>query len=231
MIIPKHVAIIMDGNGRWGIKHKGSRNLGHNYGTKTVEFIIDAAIDKKIKFLTLYALSTENWKRPITEIQYLLMLLEKFIDKQLRNISKKNIKIKILGNIRKFPIKLRNKLKKAEKLTKLNKKIQINIALNYGSRQEMIQSIKKINQKKISVNEKNISENMYTSNIPDPEILIRTGNTKRLSNFLMWQSIYSEIFFINKLWPDFEKKDFYKILNKFHNINRKFGGLNDRVAK
>ena len=225
MIIPKHVAIIMDGNGRWGIKHKGSRNLGHNYGTKTVELIIDAAIDKKIKFLTLYALSTENWKRPITEIQYLLKLLEKFIDKQLRNISKKNIKIKILGNLRKFPIKLRNKLKKAEKLTKLNKKIQINIALNYGSRQEMIQSIKKINQKKISVNEKNISENMYTSNIPDPEILIRTGNRFRLSNFLLWQSSYTEIFFVRKLWPEFTKKDFSKIISSFLKVRRNFGGI------
>ncbi len=227
MIIPKHVAIIMDGNGRWGIKNKGSRNLGHKHGTKTVENIIEAAIEKKVKFLTLYALSTENWKRPNQEINYLLKLLERFIDKELKNLSKNNVKIKILGDINKFPENLKNKLKKTVNITRLNKNIQINIALNYGSRQELINSIKKINKKKLAINEKNINNNMYTSNIPDPEILIRTGNTKRLSNFLMWQSIYTEIFFVNKLWPDFKKNDFNKILKKFHNINRNFGGLNE----
>ena len=231
MTLPKHVAIIMDGNGRWGIKNKGSRNLGHKHGTKVVENIIEAAIEKKIKFLTLYTLSTENWKRPSQEIKYLLKLLESFIDKELKNLSKKKIKIKILGDINKFPKNLKNKLIKTEKITKLNKNIQINVALNYGSRQELISSIKKVNKKKLVINENNISKNMYTSNIPDPEILIRTGNTKRLSNFLLWQTIYTEIFFVNKLWPDFKKYDFYSILKKFHNINRKFGGLNDRIAK
>ena len=227
MIIPKHVAIIMDGNGRWGLKNKGSRNLGHKHGTKTVENIIEAAIEKKIKFLTLYALSTENWKRPDQEINYLLKLLETFIDKELKKLSKNNVKIKILGDINKFPKILKRKLKKTVYTTRLNKNIQINIALNYGSRQELINAVRKINKKKLPINENNINENIYTSNIPDPEILIRTGNTKRLSNFLMWQSIYTEIFFINKLWPDFKKKDFYKVLKKFHNISRNFGGLNE----
>jgi len=226
MILPKHVAIIMDGNGRWGIKKKKSRNYGHKEGIKTVQKIIIAAIENKIKFLTLYTFSTENWKRPTSEINLLFRLLENYLDKELSNILKKNIKIKIIGNINKFPLNLKMKLKYAEKVTKKNNKIQINIALNYGSREEIVYSIKKLNKFKLKINQKNISNYLYTKNIPEPEILIRTGNTNRLSNFLLWQSIYSEIFFEKKLWPDFNKKDFNNILKKFKNIHRNFGGLN-----
>ena len=226
MILPKHVAIIMDGNGRWGLRKNKSRNYGHKQGIKAVEKIIIAAIENNIKFLTLYTFSTENWKRPIQEINLLFKLLEKYLDNQLDNFSKKNIRIKVLGNISKFPLKLKNKLINAEKKTKKNNKIQINIALNYGSREEIVNSIRILNKKSLKINQKNISKFLYTKDIPDPEILIRTGNTNRLSNFLLWQSIYCEIFFEKKLWPDYNKNDFNKVIKKFKNIHRNFGGLN-----
>ena len=225
---PKHIAIIMDGNGRWGIKKKKSRNYGHKKGLLTVEKIIEAAIYKKIKYLTLFVFSTENWKRPTNEINYLFKLLSKYIDKEINNLIKKDIKIKIIGNTKPFPKTLKNKISKVQKLTKLNKQIQINMALNYGSREEIISSIKKILKKKIRVSEKNISRNLYTNEIPNPDILIRTGSTYRISNFLLWQLIYTEIFFVKKMWPDFSKKDFFNILNKYKKINRNFGGLNGR---
>tara|TARA_Y100000590_G_scaffold91880_1_gene103816 strand:+ start:1139 stop:1816 length:678 start_codon:yes stop_codon:yes gene_type:complete len=225
MIFPKHVAIIMDGNGRWGLKKNKSRNYGHKQGIKTVKKIINASINKKIKFLTLYTFSTENWKRPINEVNYLLKLLETFIDKEMKNLIKKGIKLKIIGGLYKFSNKLKKKLKQAEVLTKKNKKIQVNIALNYGSREEIITSVKKLINKSMPINEKNISKFLYTKDIPDPDLLIRTGNRNRLSNFLMWQSIYSEIFFEKKLWPEFNEKDFYKIIRSFKKIKRNFGGL------
>ncbi len=222
---PKHVAIIMDGNGRWGIKKKKSRNFGHSEGVKTVEKIIEAAVKNKIKYLTLYTFSTENWKRPKKEITFLIYLLEKYIDQQFQKLVQKNIKLNIIGNINKFPSSLKSKLKKAEKISRNNNAIQINIALNYGSKEEIINAIKKIINKSVKINEKNITNNLYTKNIPDPEILIRTGNRFRLSNFLLWQSSYSEIFFVRKLWPDFNKKDFQKILIKFKSMRRNFGGI------
>ena len=212
MNTPKHVAIIMDGNGRWGIKKKKSRNYGHKEGIKTVDKIIHAAILQKTKYLTLYTFSTENWKRPAKEINFLFKLLESYLDKKLKDLINNKIRIKIIGNINKFPAKLKKKLKTTEKITEKNNKIQVNVALNYGSREEIINSIKKIKKLSLSINENNISKNLYTANIPDPEILIRTGKTNRLSNFLLWQSSYSEIFFEKKLWPDFNKKDFNNIL-------------------
>ena len=223
---PKHVAIIMDGNGRWGLKKKNSRNLGHKKGITRVEEIINQSIKKKIKFLTLYTFSYDNWKRPKIEINFLLTLLENYIDKESNNLKKRNIKIKILGDIAKFPSSLKTKLRKVERKTNNNNIMQINIALNYGSRQELVTAFKKINSnKKKLITEKLISNNLYTKNIPDPEILIRTGNTNRLSNFLLWQINYTEIFFVKKLWPDFNKNDFNKILKKFYQIKRNFGAI------
>ena len=184
---------------------------------------------KNIKFLTLYVFSTENWKRPLNEIKYLFTLLEKYIDRELENLKRKKIKIKVIGDISSFPKKLKNKISKVEKLTKNNDKIQINMALNYGSRQEIIRSFKIMKKKTLSVNLKNFEKNLYTNNIPDPDILIRTGNTKRISNFLIWQCIYSEIFFVKKMWPDFNKKDFIKIITDYKKIHRNFGGLSERV--
>ena len=212
---PKHVAIIMDGNGRWGIKKKNSRNYGHTVGVKNVENIISEAISNSIKYLTLYTFSTENWKRPKKEINFLIKLLENYISKELKKLIEKEVKIKIIGNINKFPKSLKLKLRDVEKLTKINKKIQINVALNYGSKEEILRSVKKIKKLSISINEKNITDNLYTANIPDPDILIRTGNRNRLSNFLLWQSSYTEIYFEKKLWPDFNKKDFRKIILNF----------------
>jgi undecaprenyl diphosphate synthase len=219
-----HVAIIMDGNGRWGLKYKNSRNAGHKAGLKTVEKIIEETIKNKIKFLTLFAFSTENWKRPKKEINYLFSLLENFLINRIDDFHKKNIKLKILGS-KKFSKKLNNLLKLSEKKTSKNNKLQINLALNYGSKSELISAFKKINKDKIRINEKNLSKNLQTKDIPDPDLLIRTGNTKRLSNFLLWQLAYSEIFFEKKLWPAFNKKNYIKIIKEYQNLKRNFGNI------
>ena len=219
-----HVAIIMDGNGRWGIKYKKSRNLGHKEGLKTVEKIIETTIKNKIKFLTLYVFSTENWKRPKNEIKYLFSLLENFLLNKISELNKQNIKLKIIGK-KKFSNKLTKLLNLSEKKTAKNKRLQINLALNYGSKNEIVDALRKVKKKKLKVNELNISNNLFTNSIPDPDILIRTGNTKRLSNFLLWQLAYSEIFFEKKLWPDFNQKDYNKILNKFKKIKRNYGNI------
>ncbi len=219
-----HVAIIMDGNGRWGIKHKNSRNAGHKVGLSTVEKIIKETIKNKIKFLTLFAFSTENWKRPKKEIDFLFNLLENFLTNRVTDLHKKNIKLKILGT-KKFSKKLNNLLSNSEKKTFKNTKLQINLALNYGSKSELISAFKKINSNRKLINEINIRNNLHTKNIPDPDLLIRTGNTKRLSNFLLWQLAYSEIFFEKKLWPDFNEKDYNRIIKEYKNIKRNFGNI------
>ena len=220
----KHVAIIMDGNGRWGIKYKKSRNLGHKEGIKTVEKIIKSTIKNKIKYLTLYAFSTENWKRPKKEIKFLFNLLENFLLNKLNDLNKQNIKLKIIGK-KNFSNKINKLLIKSEKKTLKNRKLQINLALNYGSKSELVNSFNQIIRSKRKINEKNISKYLYTQNIPDPDFLIRTGNTQRLSNFLLWQLAYSEIFFEKKLWPDFSENDYSKIIKKFKKIKRNFGNI------
>ena len=219
-----HVAIIMDGNGRWGLKHKKSRNAGHKAGLNTVEKIIKETIKNKIKFLTLYAFSTENWKRPKKEINYLFSLLENFLIKRIEELHKQNIKLKILG-VKNFSSKLNNLLNHSEKKTFKNRKLQINLALNYGSKFELINAFKSLRKKNDKINEKNLAKYLQTKNIPDPDLLIRTGNTHRLSNFLLWQLAYAEIFFEKKLWPDFSEKDYNKIIKKFKNIKRNFGKI------
>tara|TARA_B100001057_G_scaffold183796_1_gene184478 strand:- start:6214 stop:6891 length:678 start_codon:yes stop_codon:yes gene_type:complete len=219
-----HVAIIMDGNGRWGLKNKKSRNAGHKAGLITVEKIIKETVKRKIKFLTLYAFSTENWKRPKKEINYLFTLLENFLTKKIDTLNKQNIKLNILG-IKNFSKKLNKLLNNAEKITTNNNKLQVNLALNYGSKAELINALKQLNKSKKKINEKNYTNYLQTRNMPDPDLLIRTGNTKRLSNFLLWQLAYSEIFFIKKLWPDFTERDYFKILNEFKLIKRTFGNI------
>jgi len=214
----------MDGNGRWGIKNKNSRNAGHKEGLKTVEKVINFCILKKIPYLTLFAFSTENWKRPTKEINYLFYLLETFLKNKINLIISKKIKLKFIGK-RNMSKKIINLIKESEKLTKNNNALQINLALNYGSKEEILNSFKKIKKKKLLITEKNISKNLYTSDIPDPEILIRTGNTKRLSNFLLWQLSYSEIFFEKKLWPELNEKDLERIVNNYKKIKRNFGTI------
>ncbi len=220
----KHVAIIMDGNGRWGIKYKKSRNAGHKAGLRTVEKIIKETIKNKIDYLTLYAFSTENWKRPKKEIKYLFNLLENFLINEIDELHKQNIKLKIIG-VKNFSTKLNKLLRSSEKKTSKNRKLQINLALNYGSKLELINAFKKLQKNRIKINEKNIRKYLLTNNIPDPDLLIRTGNTKRLSNFLLWQLAYTEIFFEKKLWPDFNEKDYLKIIKNFKKIKRNFGKI------
>tara|TARA_B100001063_G_scaffold77581_1_gene72033 strand:+ start:693 stop:1367 length:675 start_codon:yes stop_codon:yes gene_type:complete len=219
-----HVAIIMDGNGRWGLKNKNSRNSGHKAGLNTVEKIIKETIKNKIKFLTLYAFSTENWKRPKKEINFLFNLLENFLNSRINELHKQNIKLKIIG-VKNFSSKLNKLLILSEKKTEKNKKLQINLALNYGSKFEILNAFKSLQKNKEIINEKNIRKYLQTKDIPDPDLLIRTGNTKRLSNFLLWQIAYAEIYFENKLWPDFNEKDYNKIIKKFRTIKRNYGNI------
>ena len=219
-----HVAIIMDGNGRWGLKHKKTRNEGHKSGLPTVEKIIKETIKQKIDYLTLYAFSTENWNRPKKEINYLFDLLESFLSNKIKDLHKQNIKLKIIG-VKNFSKKLNKLLNSSEIKTAKNTSLQVNLALNYGSKTEILNAIKKMNKNNDKINEKNFKKYLQTKNIPDPDLLIRTGNTKRLSNFLLWQLAYTEIFFEKKLWPDFNEKDYIRIIKKFKKIKRNFGNI------
>jgi undecaprenyl diphosphate synthase len=214
----------MDGNGRWGLKYKRSRNAGHKAGLNTVEKVIKESIKHKIKYLTLYVFSTENWKRPKKEIKYLFNLLENFLLHRIEDLHKQNIKLNIIG-IKNFSKKLNLLLDTSEKKTLKNTKLQINLALNYGSRFEILDAFRQLIKKKEKINEKNFIKYLQTKNVPDPDILIRTGNTKRLSNFLLWQIAYTEIFFVKKLWPDFNERDYKRVIKKFINIKRNFGNI------
>ena len=219
-----HVAIIMDGNGRWGLRYKKSRNAGHKAGLNTVEKIIKETIKNKVKFLTLYAFSTENWRRPKKEINYLFNLLENFLKNRIEELHKQNIKLKIIG-VKNFSSRLNKLLYQSEKKTSKNTKLQINLALNYGSKFELISAFKGLKKSKDKINEKNLTKHLQTKGIPDPDLLIRTGNTRRLSNFLLWQIAYTEIFFEKKLWPEFTENDYNKIIKNFKSIKRNFGNV------
>ena len=203
---------------------KNSRNEGHRFGLNTVEKIIKETIKQKISYLTLYAFSTENWNRPKKEIDYLFKLLENFLLKKIQDLNKQNIKLKIIGS-KKFSKKLNKLLISSEKITSKNTTLQINLALNYGSKFEILSAVNRIIKNKDIINEKNFKKYLQTNSIPDPEVLIRTGNTKRLSNFLLWQLAYTEIFFEKKLWPDFNEKDYVKIIKKYKRIKRNFGNI------
>jgi undecaprenyl diphosphate synthase len=226
MNILNHVAIIMDGNGRWGLNKKNSRNYGHLQGIKAVETVIESSIKKKIPFITLYTFSTENWKRPKSEVNFLFDLIRKSLKKKLNKIIKQGIKIKIIGKQSGLPKDIKQIVKNIQNRTLKNNVITINLALNYGSKEEIINACKLVSKnKKRYINIKNFSKRLYTNGVPDPEILIRTGGTKRLSNFLLWQLAYTEIFFLDKMWPDFNEYDFNNIIKKFYNIKRNFGKI------
>ena len=225
MSVANHVAIIMDGNGRWALQKGKSRNYGHQCGLKAIEKIVDYSIKKKISYLTLFTFSSENWKRPKKEVNFLFKLLENYFKKNLLKVIRNGIKVKIIGNKPRLASNLRKIIKLAENKTRKNKKISVQLALNYGSKQEIINSMKIVNKKKQKITIKNFEKNLYTSDFPDPDILIRTGGQRRLSNFLLWQIAYAEIFFVKKMWPDFNNNDFQKILNKFKKIKRNFGNV------
>jgi len=221
-----HIAIIMDGNGRWGLKKKGSRNYGHIKGIKTVETVIKSALIKKIPYLTLYTFSTENWGRPDNEINFLFDLIRKSLKKKLKTLIKQGIKVNIIGQTKRLPKDIIKIIKQIKRKTLKNKSITLNLALNYGSKEEIVNACKKlILRKNKEINISNLGKELYTHNLPDPDVLIRTGGTKRLSNFLLWQLAYTEIFFIDKLWPDFNEKDFNKVVSKFNKIKRNFGKI------
>ena len=216
-----HIAFIMDGNGRWGKNKNKGRNYGHLKGVETVKKIVGSSIKLKIPFITFFVFSSENWKRPKTEIKFLFKLIKNYFHKEIDNVTKQGIKINILGEMKELPSDLKKTLMKCENLTKKNKNINVNLAINYGAKNEILMAVKK--SKKVSL--KNLEKNLYTKNMPDPEILIRTGGNQRLSNFMLWQLSYTELFFLKKLWPDFNSTDLNKIIKKFKNIKRNYGAI------
>ncbi len=220
-----HIAIIMDGNGRWGKQKAKNRNIGHQNGVKVIEKIVQASIKLKIPILTFYTFSSENWKRPKKEIVFLFNLIKYYFTKEINNLVKNSIKINIIGNIKPLPKNVKICLIDSMKKTKKCNKILVNLAINYGSQNEIIETTKKIYKNKIPINMKNFEKNLYTKNIVNPDILIRTGGKKRLSNFLLWQMAYTELYFVNKLWPDFKINDYNKIINNFKKVKRNYGNI------
>ena len=218
----QHIAFIMDGNGRWGKKKNKGRNYGHLKGLETVKKVVKSSIKFKIPIITFYVFSSENWRRPKAEINFLFKLIEQYFSKEINDVIKQGIKLNILGELNKLPQNVRKNLKKCTELTKKNKKITVNLAINYGSKKEILYAFKKI-KKRLTL--KNFEKNLYTKNMPNPEILVRTGGHQRLSNFMLWQLAYAELFFINKLWPDFNSKDYFNIIQKYQKIRRNFGSL------
>ena len=221
----KHIAFIMDGNGRWGIKKKRGRNYGHLKGVNVVQEIVKASILLKIPIVTFYVFSTENWKRPKSEINFLFKLIQSYFEREMKDVMKNKIKINFLGKISNIPKNTRKIIKKTVQKTKKNKNILVNLAINYGSRAELINCFNKLKNSKSKISIKSINNKLYTQNLPDPDILIRTGGKKRLSNFMLWQLAYTELNFLDKLWPDFNKNDLKRIVLKYKRIKRNFGGI------
>jgi len=234
--LPKHIAIIMDGNGRWAKQKSKLRVFGHKGGVQSVNDTVEAAAELGIKFLTLYAFSTENWSRPKKEVNALMNLLVNTIEAETKTLIKNDIKLISIGEIDELPEKCKNKLKKAIKLTENNKRMTLILALSYSSRNEIISSIKNIataykNNDIVlnDINENLLNKTLNTKNIPDPELLIRTSGEYRISNFLLWQIAYSELYFTDVLWPDFKKNDFYNAIFEYQNRERRFGKTSEQI--
>ncbi len=229
---PSHIAIIMDGNGRWA-KQKGlSRLEGHKRGIEALEEIIKAAVEEKIKVLTFYTFSLENWRRPVPEVRGLMRLLKFFLIEKRELLKEKDIRFISIGERKMLPKAVQRELNKTEKCSKDNKGMILSIALSYGSRQEIIGAVQKITTDvqsgKVKINKINehlFSKYLYTKNLPDPDLLIRTSGELRISNFLLWQISYTELYFSSKFWPDFRKNDFLEVIADFRRRNRRFGGL------
>ena len=217
-----HVAFIMDGNGRWGRKRGKGRNFGHLKGVETVKNIVKSSINLNIPIVTFYVFSSENWKRPKKEINFLFKLIKNYFSLEIKNIINQGIKINIFGDLKKLNSDVKISIKKSVNLTKKNKKIIVNLAINYGSKNEIFNALKK-SKKKLTI--KNFEKNLYTKNLPNPDILIRTGGHKRLSNFMLWQLAYAELFFLDKLWPDFNNNDLKKVINSYKSSKRNFGAI------
>jgi len=230
--IPVHIAIIMDGNGRWAKKRNLPRIFGHREGAKSVREITTACAELGVKYLTLYAFSTENWKRPENEIKFLFNLLDDYLVKERKTLIKNNIKFRVIGDIKKLPSNIIKKIVYNERITKNNTGLNLILALNYGARSEIINAVNKIANdvksgkiKKNKITEELFNNYLYTKGIPDPDLLIRTSGEMRVSNFLLWQIAYSEIYVTKTLWPDFRKKELLKAINEFNKRERRFGGL------
>lgn len=231
-VLPQHVAFIMDGNGRWANRRGLARIEGHRRGLRRVKDILQFALDTGIKYLTFYAFSTENWKRPQDEVLFLMEACERFISDELASLVKNDIRLKYLGRIAELPLSLQQTIERACELTKNNKKLCVQLAFNYGSRAEIVDGVRSIAEsvargeiRPADIDEAMISRHLYTSGVPDPDLLVRTSGEMRLSNFLLWQACYTELYVTDKFWPDFDRREFLRALNVFRRRSRRFGGL------
>ena len=230
--LPRHIAIIMDGNGRWAARRGLPRNFGHQAGIKAVRKIVETSVELKLPVITLYAFSVDNWSRPMREINYLMKLLEKFIARDLENLKKENVSLKVIGNITKLPFSTQKLIKSAIAELKGNTGLKLVLALNYGSRTEIVKAARKLadlvvkkNMALGDIDEEKFSRFLETGSLDDPDLFIRTSGEKRLSNFLLWQLSYAELYFTDKLWPDFDRRDFLEAIIDFQKRKRRYGGL------
>jgi len=225
--IPVHIAIIMDGNGRWAQKRGLPRIMGHKQGLKAVRQAVKVADDCGVKYLTLYAFSSENWKRPRDEVRFLFTLMAHQLQKESRPLHRKNVRVRFIGRRHLLPESLRKVMDEVENLTSINTGLTLVLAINYGGRQEIVDAVSRIAKKCVvdDINEQMVGKHLYTFDMPDPDLIIRTSGEKRLSNFLLWQCAYSELYFTPVLWPDFQRRDFMKALLSYQKRKRKFGGI------
>ena len=235
--VPQHIAVIMDGNGRWARKHGKNRIFGHSSGVNSVRETSEGCAELGVKYLTLYAFSTENWSRPITEVSALMLLLLKTIKAELKTLLKNDIRLKVIGDISKLPVGVAKELTDAMKRTANNKRMDLILALNYSGRSEITRAVKEISLKvekgEIApdlITEELVSNNLYTAGIPDPELLIRTSGEMRVSNFMLWQLAYAEYFFTDVMWPEFSREELYKAIIDFQNRERRFGKTSEQLV-